>query len=1139
MMKRADGALTRNLCSGVRPCAAFTYCLLCLAALSVITMRPAFAAPCSNPDGVEGEIVYNTTYKVAQFCNGTNWIGMGLNASPTDNDTLASLGCSSGEIPKWNGTAWACAADDGGATAAGSTGDVQFNTAGALDADTGQLFWDKANHRLGIGTSSPERAVHILGNGGSGDDMVIEAVSDTVAVNSGAVVFYRARGTTAAKTQPLADDYLGLVSGRAWTGSAYESSSEIVFQSETDYASDRSAYISFRTRSAGTGAERMRIAANGNVGIGSATAPNKLTLTGIGDVAAADAGGGLLIQDNGTAGSGAKLRIDANEIQAANNGGPSGLMINSFGGAVVLGGAGDASVNGYLLFDPKLGTPGAMRLTNDANANYIQSGSSTAAGSAKDLRFGPYNTTANIWMTITSSGNVGIGTMTPQSRLHVSGGIQLADDVAACPGTSNVKLGTLRYASNTLSVCISTGWTALATGTFTESDPQVGTLVNGNACIAAGGVVDCSDANIATKDNITTRTPSGYWQTGTATIAEGWPQDSNTWYHLLSTTHNNTANYFAMQFAGNFNDSNHIYYRTTTNSGTAAWNKLWHAGNDGSGSTLDADLLDGLNQTAANTGNTIMARDGNGDTNVRYLQSTYVAMSHAAATRNTDTVFYSSTDNYIRKNTAAGFRTALDVYAKGEVDALVSSGGGTTFTDGGADSYTTDDIAIGQSSAPVSSAALEVESTSKGFLPPRMTTAQRNAIAGPVEGLVVYNTSMDQLQFYNGVAWSSIGVVDNSNPSTPQLLSWGTSGGVGALGDGAASTISAYIISAASTPANIAFMFGGGYHYGAQGIGCVITTSGQLYCWGRGEGIGDGDATDELSPKLTATGYTWKEIAVGSGLSNCGLTTDNLAYCWGRQDTNGLGNGVSNTTYAYAPQGPVGTSAFTWKQLAGGGYYDGSNHRQFVCGIRLTDSLVYCWGYDGQGQQGNGAGGNNLTSTPAAITDGRQYKWIVAGWYHACGIDVNDDAYCWGQGTQGQLGNAASSNQQSPVAVSGGRKWASLIASGQATCGIEKTTQKAYCWGDNATGQIGDATNTDRNTPTAVLGSKKWKKLAGGRRHICGIDNSDRIFCWGESVSSQIGNGELVAKNLPTLVWGEYTFSDLLLTNDSATALTK
>ncbi len=59
-------------------------------------------------------------------------------------------------------------------------------------------------------------------------------------------------------------------------------------------------------------------------------------------------------------------------------------------------------------------------------------------------------------------------------------------------------------------------------------------------------------------------------------------------------------------------------------------------------------------------------------------------------------------------------------------------------------------------SAPNPSAALDVSSTSRGFLPPRMTSAQRNAIPSPVEGLVIYNTEEKALNLFDGVAWSSL-----------------------------------------------------------------------------------------------------------------------------------------------------------------------------------------------------------------------------------------------------------------------------------------------------------------------------------------------------------------------------------------------
>jgi hypothetical protein len=60
------------------------------------------------------------------------------------------------------------------------------------------------------------------------------------------------------------------------------------------------------------------------------------------------------------------------------------------------------------------------------------------------------------------------------------------------------------------------------------------------------------------------------------------------------------------------------------------------------------------------------------------------------------------------------------------------------------------------SSAPDASAGLDVSFNNKGFLPPRMTTAQRNAISSPAEGLVIYNTDENALNIYNGMAWMSM-----------------------------------------------------------------------------------------------------------------------------------------------------------------------------------------------------------------------------------------------------------------------------------------------------------------------------------------------------------------------------------------------
>jgi uncharacterized protein (TIGR02145 family) len=63
-------------------------------------------------------------------------------------------------------------------------------------------------------------------------------------------------------------------------------------------------------------------------------------------------------------------------------------------------------------------------------------------------------------------------------------------------------------------------------------------------------------------------------------------------------------------------------------------------------------------------------------------------------------------------------------------------------------------VGIG-TNTPSTSAVLELQSTDKGFLPPRMTTAQRSLIATPVEGLVIFNSSNNCLEFFDGINWIS------------------------------------------------------------------------------------------------------------------------------------------------------------------------------------------------------------------------------------------------------------------------------------------------------------------------------------------------------------------------------------------------
>ena len=177
------------------------------------------------------------------------------------------------------------------------------------------------------------------------------------------------------------------------------------------------------------------------------------------------------------------------------------------------------------------------------------------------------------------------------------------------------------------------------------------------------------------QDNLTTRVTSGFWESSSATTAEGWPINTNSWCHLMSTTHSNDANYFAMQLAADFY-SQDLFYRSTAGSGTTAWSKILHSNNytnyvgnatiniatggglTGSGSFTtnqgtNATITLGTNATSANTANAIVARDANGDFYGRYINSNYFNSSDDVSTGTITYIMAKFGDNYYRSATAA------------------------------------------------------------------------------------------------------------------------------------------------------------------------------------------------------------------------------------------------------------------------------------------------------------------------------------------------------------------------------------------------------------------------------------------------------------------------------------------------------
>ena len=293
------------------------------------------------------------------------------------------------------------------------------------------------------------------------------------------------------------------------------------------------------------------------------------------------------------------------------------------------------------------------------------------------------------------------------------------------------------------------------------------------------------------------------------------------------------------------------------------------------------------------------------------------------------------------------------------------------------------------------------------------------------------------------------------------------------------------------------------------------------------------DATSPTEPvppapaasAAAAVGLGFRQVSAGEE-HTCGVTADDVAYCWGYNASGQLGDGTSTgpelCTGAVGPF-PCSTRATL---VAGGHRFRQVSAGTFhTCGV-TTDHRVYCWGSNDGGALGDGT--TTQRPTPVAVAGGRQFRQVDAGYSHTCGVTTNNQAFCWGNNVYGQLGDGTTTARLSPVAVAGGLTFKQVSAgSGHYyfTCGIT-TDNRAYCWGRNNFGQLGDGTETPRRVrPSPVAGGREFRQVDAGYYHACGVTTDDRAFCWGHGRYGQLGNGKTYLSFWPRAVSGKLRFS--------------
>jgi len=339
---------------------------------------------------------------------------------------------------------------------------------------------------------------------------------------------------------------------------------------------------------------------------------------------------------------------------------------------------------------------------------------------------------------------------------------------------------------------------------------------------------------------------------------------------------------------------------------------------------------------------------------------------------------------------------------------------------------------------------------------------------------------------------------------------WGYNGD-GQLGDGTTTN--------RSTPTQVS-SFGNGRTAVAISSGtthtCALLDDGSVSCWGwntYGQ-IGDGTRTLRNTPTQTSSLGTGRTaVAISSGFwHTCAILDDSSVSCWGNNGDGRLGDGTMMGRNTPTPTSSLGTGR-TAVAISSGGYH--------TCAI-LDDATVSCWGANGDGRLGDGT--PTQRNTPAQISSlgtGRTAVAISSGLYHTCAILDDASVSCWGGNSVGQLGDGTTTHRYTPTQISslGTGRTAVAISSGAAhTCAILDDASVS-CWGNNAQGQLGDETTTDRGTPTQTssLGTGRTAvAITSGYYHTCAVLDDASVSCWGRNNYAQLGDETYTDRNTPT-----------------------